>query len=264
MTANVVTNTNRPDLSNTALRKLSLALIVALVVAVLTRPWLPPAWQQPGSPLLQSLAAIGAVLLLAPFLFLFGKRSGASAVPNRLFVLHVGASLSGMLLIWLHAQARLEGPPLLLLLCLALLFVSGMLGRVRLAPRMAATFGSKPGAFAGDHGGLREQIRGILEQKTELLQRLDPAANEALFSVTLGHWLRAPRLSLAYTRLTRRESRLIGARQSVPWLQAWWRPLHIAIAWLFLGGLLLHVILVLFFAGYVADGREITWWHLRA
>ncbi len=38
MTVNVVTNTSRPDLSNTALRRLSLALIVALAVAALARP----------------------------------------------------------------------------------------------------------------------------------------------------------------------------------------------------------------------------------
>jgi hypothetical protein len=29
-------------------------------------------------------------------------------------------------------------------------------------------------------------------------------------------------------------------------------------------GLITHVIVVLFFAGYVADGRDIYWWHFTA
>jgi len=37
-----------------------------------------------------------------------------------------------------------------------------------------------------------------------------------------------------------------------------------ALAWLFLAGLILHVIVVTFFAGYVAEGRDIYWWHLAA
>jgi hypothetical protein len=46
--------------------------------------------------------------------------------------------------------------------------------------------------------------------------------------------------------------------------QAWWRPLHMALAWLFVLGVVIHVVTVTFFAGYVADGGPITWWHLRA
>jgi hypothetical protein len=29
-------------------------------------------------------------------------------------------------------------------------------------------------------------------------------------------------------------------------------------------GLVIHVVTVTFFAGYVAAGEPITWWHLRA
>jgi hypothetical protein len=29
-------------------------------------------------------------------------------------------------------------------------------------------------------------------------------------------------------------------------------------------GLVIHVVTVTFFAGYVAGGEPITWWHLRA
>ena len=44
--------------------------------------------------------------------------------------------------------------------------------------------------------------------------------------------------------------------------QAYWRALHLALAGLFVIGLFIHVIPVTFFAGYVADGGEIYWWHL--
>ncbi len=33
-------------------------------------------------------------------------------------------------------------------------------------------------------------------------------------------------------------------------------------AWLLVAGLIAHVIIVTFFAGYAADGAEINWWHL--
>ena len=45
--------------------------------------------------LMQSIAIGGALLLLVPFLFSIGKRGGFSAVPNKLFILHVGASVCG-------------------------------------------------------------------------------------------------------------------------------------------------------------------------
>ncbi|MEQ9574695.1 MAG: hypothetical protein RLN77_03860, partial [Rhodospirillales bacterium] len=99
---------------------------------------------------------------------------------------------------------------------------------------------------------------------TALLPHLAPQASEALFSPTLRHFLTAPLKSLAYARLAREEARLIGARRSVSRLQAWWRPVHMALAWLFLAGLVVHVVLVTLFAGYVADGRDIYWWHLAA
>ena len=54
------------------------------------------------------------------------------------------------------------------------------------------------------------------------------------------------------------------ARASVGAAQAWWRPLHLALAATFIVGLLIHVVMVTFFAGYVAEGRPVTWWHLTA
>lgn len=257
-------STSRPDLSNFAIRLLVVLLLLALAVYLMAKPTLGPLWQRPGTALLQPLAALGALLLLAPFAFSLGKRGGLSEVPNQLFVMHVGASILGIFLVSLHAIARLEGPPLVMLACLALLVVTGVLGRVELVHRIATTFGSKPKPFQAPDPEIKAELRRIIDAKTELLVHLDPAAKEAFFSVTLAHWLRAPLQSAAYARLARREAELMGARKSVHWLQAWWRPLHIALAWVFLAGLLTHAVVVTFFAGYVAEGREIYWWHLAA
>jgi hypothetical protein len=108
----------------------------------------------------------------------------------------------------------------------------------------------------------RARLKAIVSAKQRLLAELDPAAREALFSVTLPHWVRNPRLALAYQRLAGEETRLLGTRSAVGVAQAWWRPLHMALAWIFVAGVLIHVFTVTFFAGYVADGGEITWWHL--
>ena len=56
----------------------------------------------------------------------------------------------------------------------------------------------------------------------------------------------------------------MGMRASVGLEQAFWRPLHLAIAYLFVLGIFIHVITVTFFAGYVAGGGPIGWWHLTA
>src|SRR3546814_1746537 len=77
------------------------------------------------------------------------------------------------------------------------------------------------------------------------------------FSLTLAHWLRHPRRARAYAWLVREENRLVGTRQSVGLEQAWWRPLHMALAYVFVFGLIIHVVTVTFFAGYVADGGAI-------
>lgn len=256
--------TKRPDLSNRALIVWVGVLAAAILAYAIAKPMLPAAWQQPGTVLLQPVAALGALFLLVPFAFSIGKRGGHSKIPNKLFIAHVGASLIGMFLIALHATAKLEGPPLFMVAFLLLLVVSGVFARVYMAPRMATTFGTKSTPFTKPDENLRAELRKLIDRKAALLAELDPAASEALFSVTLSHLIRAPFKSLAYLRLVRLEERMIGARKSVPFLQAYWRPFHMALAWLFLAGLVVHVLLVTFFAGYVADGREIYWWHLAA
>ena len=57
---------------------------------------------------------------------------------------------------------------------------------------------------------------------------------------------------------------MVGARAGVAAGLRWSRRLHMLAALGFYLGLLAHVIVVLFFAGYVAGDGEINWWHISA
>jgi hypothetical protein len=167
-------------------------------------------------------------------------------------------------LIAIHSAGHLGRPPALLLAAVAALAALGLWARLRGARRLAATFASKTQVFAEPDAAARERLRRLIEEKKVLLKDLEPGASEGTFSVTLHHVLRRPGLARAYLRLAREESRLLGTRAAVGAAQAWWRPLHIALAWLFALGVLIHVLTVTFFAGYVAGGRPITWWHFAS
>ena len=69
-------------------------------------------------------------------------------------------------------------------------------------------------------------------------------------------------LSFRYQSLADREAGLIGARQAAGTLLAWSRRIHLLAAALFYAGLLIHIVIVLFFAGYAAGGAKIDWWYI--
>lgn len=254
----------RRDLSDTVLTRLTATAVVLVVSWFLLRGLLPEIWRTPGSPALYLAGVAGVLLLLVPVAFVIAKRGGSGANPVNWFNAHVSCSLAGMVLIAIHSGGFLRRPPALLLLTLVVLAVLGVWGRLRGSKRMAATFASKAPAFNVPDAATRERLRALIVRKREVLARLDPKAGEATFSVNLPHFLRSPRLALAYQRLAREESKLLGTRAAVTPQQAWWRPLHMALAWLFVLGVVIHVVTVTFFAGYVADGGPITWWHLKA
>jgi hypothetical protein len=252
----------RPDLSNARLVAFTALAVAAVAAWSAVRPLLPEAWRTPGSPQLYLTGVAGALLLLVPAAFALAKRGGRSRQPLWWFNLHAGCSLLGAVLIAAHSGGFLRRPPALLLLAIVALAALGIWARLRGARLMAATFGSKPHAFPPPDEAGRARLRALIAEKRALLARLDPPAIEGTFSVTLAHLLRKPRLAFAYLRLEREEARLMGTRHAVSAAQAWWRPLHLLLAWTFVAGVLVHVVTVTFFAGYVADGGPITWWHL--
>ena len=255
----------RPDLPDLALLWIvGAAALAAVAWFALLRPALPAAWSTPGSPELYLTGVVGALALLVSMIFVVVKRSGRGELAPAWFVAHVLCGTLGTVLVLVHSAGFLRRPPALLLLALIGLIVLGVWARVRLSGRMAATFATKQHAFAPAGTASRAALAALIEQKRALLAALDPAAREATFSPTLAHWIHSPRASLRYSRLVREEYGLMGARASVGAEQAWWRPLHLLLAYLFVLGLLIHVITVTFFAGYVASGEPITWWHLTA
>jgi len=246
------------------LLRLTAAVIVAIIAWFVVRPWLAEAWRVPGSPALYLTGVAGITLLLVPAAFALAKRGGLARDPVRWFNAHVVCACAGTVLIAIHSGGYLRRAPALLLLALLALAALGIWARVRGSRKMAATFASRAPAFSVPDAATRERLRAIISEKRQLLSALDPDAREGTFSVTLRHWLRSPGLARAYHRLAREESVLLRTRRTLDPVQAWWRPLHMALAWIFVLGVVVHVATVTFFAGYVADGGPINWWHLTA
>jgi hypothetical protein len=250
------------DLSN---QKLVLALSVTgcvtvlalLLVAVINMPAL-----RPGGAVGQSIAILGSGLLCMSAIVALLKRLGRAS--KRGFSAHVWLACTGVVMVGAHTGGNLAEFPALLLLTLAALMALGVWARTTGAQHMASTFGSKSAALSGYSPELRQHLATVIERKRTLLKRLDPSATEATFSVTPVHWLRTPLGAWRYQRLVREEKALIGTDQSVVPAQAYWRRIHQLLALGFVLGLLVHVVLVTFFAGYVAEGRDIYWWHLAA
>ncbi len=254
----------RPDISNRVLIGSLLAAFALLSFYFLLLPYLPDVFQVPGSPVVYLAGVVGALLLLVAAVFVWVKRTGLGGSPVGWFVAHIGCGTLGLVFVAVHSTGRLDGAPALLLLNLLALMVLGIWARLRAARDMADTFGTKLRGFAAPNEEARVILARLISKKSHLLSKLDPTAQEATFSVTLAHLLRQPIRALRYLRLVRHEERLMGARRSVSPAQAWWRPLHMILAMTFIIGLFVHVLTVTFFAGYVAGGRPIDWWHLTA
>jgi hypothetical protein len=253
---------NRPDLSERRLLQL-LSLVAVIVTLALAWPGLPA----PGSPLGQSAAALGALLLLAPLLFLFMKRSGRAQNPPAWFIAHVLATSLGSCLVFVHAaNGDWLTPPGAVLTLMAFLVLQGSLLRVVLSRGFSLLFArsSAPLGFSAPAGLDRLALQGVIDAKANLLKTLDPGADEALFSPALKHWLGQPLNSCRYQWLAEREARMVGARGSVGIGLRWARRIHMLAALGFYLGLLAHVVVVLFFAGYAAGGEAIDWWHITA
>lgn len=243
--------------------------LVAGAVALLSAwfallPWLPATLGTPGSPLLYIIGVVGALLLLLSLGFVYAKRAGRAASPPGWLAAHVVGALTGSVLVAIHSTGSLRHPPALLFLVLIALAVLGVWARTRGARHMAGVFSSRREGFAPPDPALQERLRGIIAAKTALLARLEPGAAEGTFSLRAGHWLRHPDRAWRFRRLAAAERRLVGAHRTLAPSHGLWRRAHIGLALLFVAGLAAHVVTVTFFAGYVAGGKPITWWHLAA
>jgi len=227
---------------------------------------------RPGSPLGQSAGIAAGLVLLATFYYLPLRRSddgGPSKATAQHW--HALAGTLGCALAVLHSQAALREWSTLVLLAILGLLASGLYGRIVAPLRVGSAFGrgAVPYANAALAGPAAEQIARLVQAKREALKALDADAREGQFALRWRHWSRQPRAALAYYRLVIAERRLLArnplaAQARIPLLERSWRRLHLWLAMLFVIGLAAHVVTTVFFAGYVADGREIYWWHLTA
>lgn len=255
-----MTTPSRPDLPNQGLYFL-LALVAVVFVFILYGF----GRQSPGSPLAQWSATVGTFLLLAPLLFSILKRGALSDSPPFWFVTHVLSATLGICLILLHvAGGDWFSPPGLVLSIMLLLLLQGVLLRTTVSKKFSYLFArnSSSQGFTIPSTLDKAALATTIDNKIKCLGVLDANASEALFSPTLRHWLTRPILSFRYQSLADKESRIIGARQAAGRLLGWSRRIHLLAAALFYAGLLTHVIVVLFFAGYVAGSDPIDWWHV--
>jgi hypothetical protein len=246
----------------------ALALAIAYVVAA---PFVARYDTRPGAPVGQSLGIAAGVGLLFTFLYLPARRSAAleSGKP-RTQLLHTLVGAAGVALALAHSRGRLAHPPALVLLAAAGLLASGLYGRIVSPRRLGGAFGRGALAYRtarGEPPGARE-LAGLIASKQALLARLHAGAREAEFVLRTHHWVRRPLLSMGYFRLAGRERRLVDSLPAagtaeVGLAERAWRRLHVWLAWLFVIGLLAHIVTTVFFAGYVAGDREVYWWHLR-
>ena len=252
----------RPVLSRVALITVLAVSTLLTILFFFLRPLFEPAWSNPGSAQLYLTGVVGALLCLTPMAFFLAKRSGLSASPPTWFIAHVVLSCLGVGLLLVHSALHWSRMPALLLLAAFFLLLQGLWARTMLPYRISASFGKKYGAFTGSKRPDKRKLSDLIKRKKALLTLLAAADREATFSLLLSHWIHHPRLSFRFQGLVNEEARAIGQRQALPMAQLYWRRIHILVALLFLLGLIIHVITVTFFAGYVADGGDIHWWHI--
>ena len=229
------------------------------------------AWDlRPGSPIGQSLGIAAALLLLSSLVYVPLRRSdGGNWEKPAARSLHGFVGLLGTSLAIMHSQAALREWSTLVLCAVAGLLATGLYGMVIAPLRVGSTFGryAIPYAAAAQPDTDTTASDALLAEKRRLLGTMAADAREGEFVLRWHHWTRDPRTAWRYRRLALAERRAIArnplsASTEIPVFERHWRRVHLGLAGLFVIGILAHVVTTVFFAGYVADGREVYWWHV--
>ena len=252
--------TKSQDLSNFYLVAIVCGAIIISLVTLVAIDCLPVGFRQPGSPLLQSAAIIGSILLILSFLAILAKRFGK---PGRSgFKAHVWLANIGFILIIAHSGLAVLSIPGILLILLLVIAILGIYARLVLSRQMENTFGTKRTGFSAPDETMRNELKHLIAHKQRLLKKIDPSANEAFFSIQARNWVKTPVLAFRYNHAVGKEAGLLETRKSVPFFQAYYRSIHQLLSIAFLLGLIIHIVTTIFFAGYVAEDRHIYWWHI--
>lgn len=250
----------------------SLVLFFALLVAgfYLAAALLPEDTFRPGGGGLYVVGIGGAVLFAISLSHFLAKRLPAPTGMKSLWKeLHVICGSLGVAVVSIHPDGSLGKLPVLVLLAALGVLVTGLYGRLISSQQVPLRLGRNLSAFAPAREESMAPLWALINAKRSLVSALSEGAVEGEYSLSLGDWLRHPILSLRYQRLSLREEGLVRAAAGMSLglpslLQRYWRLAHLVFVGLLILGLLAHVIVVLFFAGYAAGGQEVYWWHLRS
>ena len=254
---------NKPksqDLSDFYLINIVCGAVIISLITLIAVQYLPFELRQPGSPLLQSLAIIGSVLLLLSFLAVLAKRFGKSGKKG--FKAHVWLATVGFILIIAHSGLAILSIPGILIILLLIITALGIYARLVLSRKMGNVFGTKRTGFSKPDETMQNELNKLINYKQRLLKKIDPSANEAFFYIQAKNWIKTTILAFRYYQAIEREPIILETRKSVSFVQAYYRSIHRLLSIAFLLGLIIHVITTIFFAGYVAEDRHIYWWHI--
>ena len=115
---------------------------------------------------------------------------------------------------------------------MAFLILQGSLLRVVLSRGFSLLFArsSARNGIQRPAGLDKTALQNVIDAKIDVAGKLDPGADEALFSPALKHWLRQPLNSCRYQLLAEREARMVGARGSAGVELRWSRRIHMLAA----------------------------------
>lgn len=258
--------------ANRILAFIALGLIFVCAVYLLGGvKWLP--WDlRPGSPIGQSLGICAGLVLLGTLYYVPVRRSDSTRFAKPAAqTWHSLVGTLGATLAILHSQAVLREWSTLVLLAIIGLLATGLYGRVIAPLRVGSTFGRSaiPYASTVQPNATLNMTNDLIQSKRALLRTITAGTREGEFVLRWHHWTQHPRAALGYYRLTVAERRLLARNPlsgstKISATDRFWRRSHLLLAALFIVGIIAHVVTTVFFAGYVADGREIYWWHITA
>ena len=164
--------TKSQDLSNFYLIAIVCGAIIISLITLVAVDCLPVGLRQPGSPLLQSAAIIGSILLILSFLAILAKRFGK---PGRSgFKAHVWLANIGFILIIAHSGLAVLSIPGILLILLLVIAILGIYARLVLSRQMENTFGTKHTGFSAPDETMRNELKHLIAHKQRLLKKNRP------------------------------------------------------------------------------------------
>ncbi len=219
-------------------------------------------WHMPGSSVLYIFGVVGSLFLSVSIVFLFLKRAHVSKKPVFWFNCHVVTAIIGSVLVTIHSSGKMGYAPALLLVALLGLTLLGIFARFYISKRNAEIFASKVQIFQTLNRDDKGKVEQIIQRKEELLFSIEPETKEGTFSLSLKHWCKYPIFSIRFYNLVCKENSYIRKKFEHGFLIRFWRSIHISLSIIFFLGLVAHIIVVTFFAGYVSDGTDIYWWYI--